>query len=266
MAETNPDIASPAPDGAASPPGSGRVASTGRAGRPGMTPSPAAIILAALAMIAALYAAFLYAPTEASEGDVQRIFYMHVPAALTMYLSITLVFIASLLYLQTRNARWDEAAAAGGEMGLLFGTVVMFSGPMWAKPSWNTWWTWDGRLTSFFILWLIFVAYVMMRTYGGGPEQVARFCAVLAVLGFIGMPITHYSVEWWRTMHPEPVIMTEGGIGAGLDDRMLLSFALGLVAAMAAFAVLFSLRLRLERQGRQVQEMRRRFDLLETHR
>ena len=228
-------------------------------------PSPSAVMIGAAAAttLAALYAAFLYAPTEATEGDVQRIFYMHVPAALTMYLAITIVFIASLLYLQSRDARWDEVAAAGGEVGLLFGTVVMISGPIWARPVWGTWWTWDARLTSFFIIWLIFVAYVMMRTYGGAADQVARFCAVLSILGFIGMPITHYSVQWWRTLHPEPKIMTEGGIGAGLPGPMLASIAIGLVAAFALFSVLFTLRLRLERQQRRVHELRRQLDIVE---
>ena len=232
---------------------------------PRMAPPPALIVLAAASMIAALYATFLVAPTDAALGDAQRIFYMHVPVALTMYLAITLVFVVSLLYLQNRNARWDEIAAVGGEMGFLFGTMVMATGPMWAKASWGTWWTWDARLTSFFILWLIFVAYVMLRAYGGGAEQVARFCAVLAILGFIGMPITHYSVQWFRTMHPDPVIMTEGGVGAGLPGVMLATVSLGMLAALALFLNLFSLRLRLERQDRQVQELRRQLDFVETH-
>jgi heme exporter protein C len=232
---------------------------------PAAAPSAALVAFAAASMVAALWAALLYAPTE-TQGDVQRIFYVHVPAALTMYLAITLLFIASLLYLQSRQARWDEVAAAAGETGLVFGTIVLTTGPVWAKPVWGTWWTWDARLTSFFILWLIFVAYVMLRAYGGPPEQVARFCAVLAVLGFIGMPITHYSVEWWRTMHPEPIVMTEGGLGAGLPDRMLAALAVGQVAALALFATLFSLRLRLERQTRRVDELRRRIDNQETAR
>lgn len=231
-------------------------------------PSAALIGIAAVSMVAALYGALLYAPTDAVLGDVQRLFYLHVPAALTMYLAIFLVFVASLRYLQTRDARWDEVAATGAETGLLFGTVVMITGPIWAKPSWGTWWTWDARLTSFFILWLIFVAYAMLRAYGGSPEQVARFCAVLAILGFIGMPITHYSVEWWRTLHPPPLIMTEGGLGGGLENapRMFASFSVGMLATVVLFSTLFALRLRLERQTRRVQEMRRRLDIVETSR
>ncbi len=232
------------------------------------TPSAALVGIAAATMIAALYAAFLYAPADIVQGDMQRLFYVHVPAAFTMYVAILMVFITSLLYLQSRDARWDEVAAASAEVGLLFGTMVMITGPVWARPIWGTWWRWEGRLTSFFILWLIFVAYVMMRSYGGAPEQVARFCAVLGVLGFVGMPITHYSVRWWRTMHPDPVIMTEGGLGAGLvgAPRMLTSFSIGMIAALTLFAAMFSLRLRLERQTRRVQELRRRLDIAETSR
>ncbi|MGD8330039.1 MAG: cytochrome c biogenesis protein CcsA [Acidobacteriota bacterium] len=231
-------------------------------------PSPLLVGAALVCMLASLYGAFLYAPTDRVQGDVQRLFYMHVPAALTMYVAILVVFVASLRYLQTRDARWDEIAAAGGEVGLLFGTMVMVTGPMWARPVWGAWWTWDARLTSFFLLWLIFVAYVMLRTYGGAPDQVARFCAVLGILGFVGMPITHYTVQWFRTMHPEPVIMTENGLGGGLENApgMLPAFAMGLVAAVMLFAAIFPLRLRLERQERRVQEMRRRLDIAEISR
>ena len=237
--------------------------STDRSQRSPTMPSAALVGLALVTMIASLYATLIYVPRDVDQGDVQRLFYLHVPAALTMYLAILLVFIASLLYLQSRDARWDEVATAGGEMGVLFGTIVMITGPIWAKPIWGAWWTWDPRLTSFFILWLIFIAYVMMRSYGGAPEQVARFCAVLAILGFIGMPITHYAVRL-PSMHPDPVIMTEGGLGRSLPGTMLLTFAIGMAAMAVLFATLFALRLRLERQTRRVQEMRRRLDLVET--
>ena len=238
--------------------------SADRSTRLSTSPSPALVGLAILTMVAALYAALIYAPTDRVQGDVQRLFYFHVPAALTMYLAIVIVFIASLLYLQSRDARWDEVAATGGDLGLFFGTIVMLTGPIWARPIWGWWWAPDARLTSFFILWLIFVAYVMLRSYGGAPDQVARFCAVLGILGFIGMPITHYSVEWFRTQHPDPVIMTEGGLGRGMPGSMLVAYAAGQVAMVVLFANLFALRLRLERQTRRAHEMRRRLDLVET--
>jgi heme exporter protein C len=110
-------------------------------------------------------------------------------------------------------------------------------------------------------LWLIFIAYLMLRAYGGSPEQVARYCAVLGIIGFLDLPIIHFSVIWWRTLHPQPVIMTEEGIGANLPGSMLATVALGLVAAFLLFAVLFRYRLRLERISRQVMAMRRSMDI-----
>jgi heme exporter protein C len=218
------------------------------------------IALTAVVVVASLYAALLYAPTDSFQGNIQRIFYIHVPAAITMYVAVTLMFFASILYLQKRDERWDEVGAAAAEVGTLFGTVVMITGPMWAKPVWGTWWTWDARLTSTFVLWLIFIAYLMLRAYGGSPEQVARYCAVLGIIGFLDLPIIHFSVVWWRTMHPQPVIMTEEGLGANLPGSMLATVALGLVAAFLLFTVLFRYRLRLERLSRQIMAMRRSID------
>ena len=206
----------------------------------------------AVAMIVALWAAFIYAPTERVEGDIQRMFYMHVPAAFTMYVAYGLLALASLLYLVQRKERWDEVAAATGEVAALFATIMITTGPIWAKPVWGTWWTWDARLTSALVLWLILMAYQMLRSYGGSPEQVARYCAVLAVVGLADLPIVHYSVVWWRTLHPEPKIMTEGSIGGGLEPTMLAAFALGMVATLMVFATLLAMRLKLERLTRRV--------------
>jgi heme exporter protein C len=226
-----------------------------------IVPSPGLTAIAAVAVVVSLYAALLYAPTDSFQGNIQRMFYIHVPAALTMYVAVTLIFFASILYLQKRDERWDEVGAAAAEVGALFGTVVMITGPLWARPVWGTWWTWDARLTSTFILWLIFIAYLMLRAYGGSPEQVARFCAVLGIIGFLDLPIIHFSVMWWRTLHPQPVIMTEEGLGANLPGSMLAAWALGLVAALLLFTVLFRYRLRVERISRQLLAMRRSLDL-----
>ncbi|MFQ5742930.1 MAG: cytochrome c biogenesis protein CcsA [Acidobacteriota bacterium] len=224
---------------------------------PVSSPSVALVAAAASAMVASLYAALIYAPSDSYQGDVQRLFYLHVPAALTMYVAITMVFLASILYLQRRESRWDEVGAAAAEVGTLFGTIVLITGPIWARPIWGTWWTWDARLTSFFILWLIFVAYLMLRAYGGSPEQVARYCAVLAIIGFLDLPIIHFSVQWWRTLHPQPVLMTEQGLGANLPGSMLIAFAVGLVSTLLLFCVLFLLRLRIERMSRRLLTLRR---------
>jgi len=224
-----------------------------------LTPNTGLVGVGTLAMFVALWGALIYAPSERVQGDVQRLMYLHVPAALTMYLAVALVFLGSVFYLWRRDSRWDEVGAAAAEVGTVFGTVVLITGPMWARPVWGAWWTWDARLTTFFILWLLFVAYVMLRVYGGPPDQVARYCAVLGIIAFIDVPITHYSVKWWRTMHPE-VMKTEGGFGSNLDSRMLAAFGLSMGAFVLLFAMLFLLRLRLERQERRVRTLRQIVD------
>lgn len=208
--------------------------------------------VAGVAMLVALWGALLYAPTERIEGDVQRLFYVHVPAALTMYLGYGLLFLASAVYMWRRQERWDEVAVAAADVATLFATIVLITGPIWAKQSWGTWWVWDARLTSTLVLWLMLVAYQMLRQYGGEGEQVARYGAVLAIIGGVDLPIIHYSVVWWRTLHPQAKIMTEGSPGGGLEPSMLLAFALGMIATLALSGVLVALRLRLERLGRRV--------------
>lgn len=211
------------------------------------------VAAALLSMLVALWAALLYAPTARIEGDIQRLFYLHVPAAFTMFLVYGLLTLASVLYLVQRRERWDEVAVAAADLSLLFGTVVLTTGPVWGRIAWGAWWVWDGRLTSTLVLWLILVAYQMLRRYGGHGEQVARYGAVLAIIGFVDIPIIHYSVQWWRTMHPEPKIMTEGSVGGGLGDpAMLLTWAIGMVATLLLAGALLTLRLRLERQSRRV--------------
>lgn len=211
-------------------------------------------------MLAALWAALLYAPTERVEGEVQRLFYVHVPAAVTMYLAYGLLFLASVMYLVGRRERWDEVAVAAADTGLVLSTVVLLTGPVWAKPIWGTWWVWDARLTSTLVLWLILVAYLMLRAYGGEGEQVARYGAVLAIIGAVDLPIIHYSVRWWRTLHPDPKIMTEGSLGAGVETSMLIAVAVGFAATLLLFGLLLGMRLRverLERRSARVMEMLR---------
>ncbi len=211
-----------------------------------------------VATIAALWASLLYAPTAAIEGDIQRLLYVHVPAAVAMYGAYGLVFLSSVVYLMKRQSKWDELAAAAAEIGTLYATTVLLTGPVWARIAWGTWWAWDARLTSTLVLWLIYAAYLMLRAYGGDPGQVARYCAVLGIIGFADLPIIHYSVTWWRTLHPQPKIMTEGSAGAGLDPSMLLTAAIASLATMLLFAALLVLRVRLERLGRRAAVARER--------
>jgi heme exporter protein C len=195
------------------------------------------------AMMASLYMVFLYAPTEATMGDVQRIFYFHVPSAWVAFFAFFLVFLFSLVYLFRRRKKWDALAAAAAEVGVMFCTLVLITGPIWAKPAWGVWWTWDARLTLTLVLWLIYVAYIMLRHYMVDPERRATFAAVLGVLGFIDVPLVYFSIRWWRTQHPQPVMA--GGVDSGLDPQMRATLFVCLTAFTLLFIVLLRTRVRL---------------------
>ncbi len=191
------------------------------------------ITISYLAIITALAFAFLYAPTEQSMGDIQRIFYFHVPSAWVAFLAFFIVFIASILFLRTSQTRWDTLARSAAEIGVVFLTLVLLTGPLWAKPVWNTYWTWDARLTTSFVLWLIYIAYHMLRHFVPDEERGARFAAVFGIIGFLDVPIVYMSIRWWRTLHPSAVI--GGGEGSGLAAPMLTT----LMVCLAAFTILF---------------------------
>ena len=145
----------------------------------------AGLLLADLALI------FLWVPTEITMGVVQRIFYFHVPAALVGFIGFFIVFIASIGYLVKRTRGWDRVAQSAAEVGVVFLSVAIVSGAIWAKPVWGTWWTWDPKLTTTFILWVIYLGYLMVRAYTEGKEQGARFAAVVGIIGFIDVPIVY---------------------------------------------------------------------------
>jgi len=181
----------------------------------------------------ALYMAFLYAPTEKTMGNVQRIFYFHVPSAWVSFLAFGVVAVASVIFLATGKSKWDRLAHSSAEVGILFLTLVLITGPLWAKPVWGVYWTWDARLTTSFILWLIYIAYMMLRNYVSDPARGARFAAVFGIVGFVDVPIVYFSIRWWRTLHPSAVV--GGGEGSGLAPAMLQT----LLTGVAAFTILF---------------------------
>ena len=183
-----------------------------------------------LLMVAALGLVFIYVPTEKTMGVVQRIFYFHVPVAWISLLAFFIVFIGSILYLWKREEKWDVLARSSGEVGFVFITLVLVTGPIWAKPAWGTWWTWDVRLTSALILWFIYLAYLMVRSFAVEESRGARFAAAVGIVGFIDVPVVYLAIRLWRTQHPEPVIF-EGG----LAGSMLLT----LLVSVAAFTVLY---------------------------
>jgi heme exporter protein C len=182
------------------------------------------------------YLIFKVAPTERIMGDVQRIFYLHVPLAISAYLGFSIVFVASIMFLWRKNLFWDTVAYTAAEVGVLFSTLVIITGSFWARPVWNVWWTWDPRLLTMFILWFIYVGYFILRK--GIPERMkkARYSAVLGIIGFLDVPIVRLATKWWRTVHPR--LKSEGG---GLDPLMLkvLMFSMLTFIIFTIFLFLF---------------------------
>jgi heme exporter protein C len=198
-----------------------------------------------------LYAAMIGAPTEATMGPVQRVFYYHVPCAWVMFLAIPANFVASLVYLFKRNAALDAFAVSTAEVGVVFCTIVLLTGPIWGKPVWGIWWTWDARLTSTLVLWLIYVSYLMLRRFSiGGPNPV--LAASLAIFGCVDALFVWFAIRWFRTQHPQPVF--GGGPNSGIDPRMLHAFFVNMAAFTCLGILLVWLRYTLERVKQRVEE------------
>jgi heme exporter protein C len=206
-------------------------------------------------LVVALYMIFLYAPEEMTMGEVQRIFYLHVSCAWTALMGFIIIFIASIVYLMKRAQPADELAHATAEVGFIFCTCVLVTGPLWAKPAWGIWWTWDARLTLTFLLWLLYVAYLMLRNYLVNPGRAANLCAVVGIIGFVDVLIDYMAIRWWRTQHPQPVIL--GGPESGLDPRMLATLLVSLGTFTLLFFLLVRIRLGLARLRRELSEIRR---------
>jgi len=155
--------------------------------------------------------ALIYAPTEKTMGDVQRIFYFHVSAAWVGFFAFSVTMVAGVLLLTKREKRWDIVAACSAEIGLVFMTMAIITGSLWARPTWNTWWTWDPRLTVSAVQWLLYVAYFMLRSGIAEPTRKARFSAVYGIVAFVTVPLSFFAIRWWRTIHPVVIGSGEGG-------------------------------------------------------
>lgn len=219
---------------------------------PARTPWLAAIVVGLL-FLAAGYAALFMAPTERTMGAIQRIFYFHVPSAWTGFLAFFVVFIANIAFLATRKPKWDWLGVSAAEVGLTFTSVVLVTGPIWAKPVWGVWWTWDARLTSTFVLWLLYVGYLILRNLINDPERRATVSAVFGIFAFLDVPLVYMSIRWWRTQHPQPVIA--GGEGSGLDPAMWRAFLVCLVALLGLMILLVRARFELEKLRHQAAEL-----------
>ena len=185
------------------------------------------------------------APPDALQGEVQRLMYVHVPAAWLAYLSFFVVFLSSVAYLRTSRTRWDRVAAASAEIGVLFTALAIVLGALWGKPVWGTWWTWDPRLTTTAMLLLIYIGYLAVRRITDNPTRRARWSAVIGVVGFVDVPIVHLSVVWWRSLHQQSTVLRLGG--PQIEGSMLTALLVAVGAFTIVYAYLMAVRLRVGR-------------------
>jgi heme exporter protein C len=207
-------------------------------------------------MLAALYLVFMVVPTEQQMGIVQRIFYFHVSSAWMAFLGFFLVAGASAVYLWNGSRGADRLAEAAAEVGVLFCSLVLVTGPIWARPIWGVWWTWDPRLTMTVILWAIYASYLMLRAFGGEDEAVHRYAAVLGIIGVLDIPIIMVSVRLLRGMHPAVIARNEGGSGL-VDPWMRIALLVSAVALILVGSWLMQLRVRASRLAEEMAALRR---------
>lgn len=189
-----------------------------------------------------------WVPTEAAQGVVQRIFYVHVPAAWTTFLAFGIVALASAAYLWLHDERADAAAVAAGEGGLIFGAIMLTSGPLWGRVAWGTYWTWEPRLTLTLLLWFTYLGYFLIRGSVADPRRGKRFAAVVAIVGSLNIPLIHVSVSWFRSLHPGPVVIKPEG--PTLHPDMLATLLVSLAGFTMLFLGLFALRYSVELMSR----------------
>src|SRR6202140_1965383 len=192
-------------------------------------------------MVLAAGAIFFYAPTDALQGQVQRIFYLHVSSAIAAYGCFAVVLVGGAIYLRNGSIVADRFARAGALVGLVFTTVTLVMGMIWAKPIWGTFWTWDARLTSTLVLWIIYSGYLLVRRLAEPGRQAARFAAVVGIFGFIDVPIVHFSLTWWRTQHPGPVIINDA-----LPPERMAALLFTMPCTLVLAAVMIVIRYRIE--------------------
>jgi heme exporter protein C len=209
----------------------------------------------ALGMVLALYMAFIQAPRETTMGDLQRIFYFHVPAGITGMTAFAVNFVASLMFVIRRNRRWDQLALSAAEVGVMFFIIVLVTGPIWAKPAWFVWWTWSPRLTLSLVLCLLYVAYLLIRNYVEDPERRALIAAVFGIIAFADAPLVWFSIRWWRDHHPGPMLET-----GGLSPSMRPAFWVCWVVFQILLIYLLRRRYYLESMRGEMEQLERQAD------
>ncbi len=211
-------------------------------------------ISTALLIFAAGYAALFIAPEEKTMRAIQRIFYFHLPSWIAMFSAFSVVFYANVAYLITRNRKWDALGVSGVEVGVICCTIGLMTGPLWARPVWGIWWTWDARLTTTFILWLLYIAYLLLRGLLEDPEKKASLSAIFGIFASLDIPLVYLSNRLWRTQHPQPVIL--GGQGSGLDPTMGKVLLLCVIAVFCVMILVLVDRYRLELLRAECDELR----------
>jgi heme exporter protein C len=204
-----------------------------------------------ICLIAAIYLVFFYAPEEKMMGIIQKIFYFHVASAWISFFAFFLTFLYSILYLLKNRFYYDEIAFSSGEIGIIFCTIVLLTGPLWAKPVWGAYWTWDPRLTTTLILWFIYISYLLLRKFIEDEKKKATYSAILGIIGFIDVPLVYFSIKWFRTIHPD-VFRSDGG----LEKSMLYTLFFSLFAFTLLFLNLLSKRISIESLQREIKRLK----------
>jgi heme exporter protein C len=215
-------------------------------------------VVSAIFMLVAIYLVFFYAPTEAVMGNVQRVFYFHVAAGWVGMLGFLVAAIVGIIYLRTANHKWDIIGLASVEIGMVFAFINVVTGAIWARPIWNTWWTWDPRLTTATIMLLIYAAYLMLRAGIDDPNRRARFGAIYAIIGFLSVPLTFFSARLFRTIHPVVIGTNQPGAEGAFDMTadMRVAFFFSLITFTILFCDLLWHRYRLGRLADKVEQLK----------
>lgn len=203
-------------------------------------------------MIASLYMAFIYAPTEMVMGNIQRIFYFHMGAVWVATIAFTVVFIASIQYLRKQTRFWDIMTYSSAEIGVLFTTLTIITGSIWAKPVWGTWWTWDPQLTTTFILWILYIVYLILRSSAGSDVKKAKFAAVFGIIAFLDLPLVYASARLMRGISP----VVFGGRGGGIAPQMMVALLVCLITFTLLYIVLLKQRMDIEEMKDEVTRMK----------
>jgi heme exporter protein C len=200
------------------------------------------------------YAALFIAPDERTMHEVQRIFYFHLSAWITSFTAFTVVFVSNIAYLVTRRIKWDCLGVAAAEVGIVCCSIGLITGPLWARPVWGIWWTWDARLTTTFIMWLMYISYLLLRGLLEEPQRRASLSAIFGIFAFLDVPLVYMSNRLWRTQHPQPVIL--GGEGSGLDPMMAKVLLICVVSLFGVMIPILLDRYRLQVLRHEVEELR----------